>query len=66
MYSGSLGTSPNRGFWIRSQRDSADLISTEGSEVVIPTIERRVEQPAKASATTARPARRRIFMRRLP
>src|SRR5438046_10327864 len=29
-YSGSLGTSPNRGFLISSQRVSADLIVTEG------------------------------------
>jgi hypothetical protein len=31
MYSGSLGTSPNRGFLISSQRVSADLRSTDGS-----------------------------------
>src|SRR5262252_5225853 len=30
-YSGSLGTSPNRGFLIKSQRVSAGLIATEGS-----------------------------------
>src|SRR5262247_1019020 len=30
-YSGSLGTSPNRGFLIRSQRVSAGLIATDGS-----------------------------------
>src|SRR5437870_8090543 len=31
MYSGSLGTSPKRGFLIKSQRVSAGLIVTDGS-----------------------------------
>src|SRR2546425_11609774 len=31
MYSGSLGTSPKRGFLIKSQRVSAGLIATGGS-----------------------------------
>src|SRR5262249_36973178 len=46
MYSGSLGTSPNRGFLTRSHRVSADLIATDGSpEFGSPKTLRIVEQP---------------------
>src|SRR5262245_11399451 len=45
-YSGSLGTSPNRGFLIRSQRVSAGLIATDGSPALgSPKTLRIVEQP---------------------
>src|SRR2546428_507382 len=53
-YSGSLGTSPNLGFLIRSHRVSADLIVTEGSPGVgRPSTCFAVVQPKAASATTA-------------
>src|SRR5262245_15607882 len=46
MYSGSLGTSPNRGFLTRSHRVSADLIATDGSpEFGSPKTLRIDEQP---------------------
>src|SRR5262245_46240637 len=45
-YSGSLGTSPNRGFLIRSHRVSAGLIATDGSPAFgSPKTLRIVEHP---------------------
>ena len=42
MYSGSLRTSPNRGFLMSSQRVSADLMLTVGSAVTgMPAIWRK-------------------------
>src|SRR6266850_2832387 len=52
-YSGSLATSPNRGFLIKSHRVSAALMVTEGSPGDwTPRICFAVEQPEAASATT--------------
>ena len=52
-YSGSLGTSPNRGFLIRSHRVSADLIVTEGSPLLgTPMTLFAAEQPDAVTATT--------------
>ena len=64
-YSGSLGTSPNRGFLIRSHRVSADLIVTDGSPALgTPITLFAVEQPhAVTSATTTSSAKRRTVMR---
>src|SRR6185436_1261774 len=60
-YSGSLGTSPNRGFLINSQRVSADLIATEGSPALgSPRILRIDEQPKVARRTTVSKRKRRI------
>jgi len=63
-YSGSLGTSPKRGFLIRSHRVSADLIVTDGSPVLgTPTMLLAVEQPnAVTATTTASSAKRRTVM----
>src|SRR5947207_14730607 len=40
-YSGSLGTSPNRGFLMRGQRVSADLVALEGCGGASPPRARR-------------------------
>src|SRR2546427_5070647 len=49
MYSGSLGTSPKRGFLIKSQRVSAGLIATDGSPGdATPSAWRTVAQPEGA------------------
>src|SRR5262249_52805625 len=63
-YSGSLGTSPNRGFLIRSHLVSADLIVTEGSPTLgKPMTLLAVGQPNAATATTTTSSvRRRNFM----
>jgi hypothetical protein len=45
MYSGSLGTSPYRGFWIRSHRASADFSSDGSPPGGSPTIMRAVSHP---------------------
>ncbi len=59
MYSGSLGTSPKRGFLISSQRVSADLIATDGSPGEgTPSAWRTVEQPDSASASASHNVRR--------
>jgi hypothetical protein len=51
MYSGSLATSPKRGFLIRSQRVSADLMVTDGSPGDgTPSTWRTPEQPETARA----------------
>src|SRR6266849_5074183 len=64
MYSGSLGTSPKRGFLIRSQRVSADFRSTDGSLWTgRPAIWRIVLHPVNSTRTTIAQARRRVSMR---
>src|SRR2546430_17459034 len=51
MYSGSLGTSPKRGFLIKSQRVSAGLIMTDGSPGGgTPGALRPGEEPGRARA----------------
>ncbi len=63
-YSGSLGTSPNLGFLIRSHLVSADLIVTDGSPAVgTPMTFFAVEQPnAVTATTTVSSAKRRTVM----
>src|SRR5207249_2044642 len=65
-YSGSLATSPNRGFLIRSHRVSAALMVTDGSPGDwTPRICFAVEQPEAANATpTATTTRSCPFMTR--
>src|SRR5439155_13882245 len=65
-YSGSLATSPNRGFLISSHRVSAALMVTEGSPAGWPPrICFKVEQPEVANAaTTATTTRHCPFMTR--
>src|SRR5438105_7477937 len=64
-YSGSLGTSPKRGFLISSQRVSADLITTEGSPgSTTPTNFFNMLQPERAIAGTNSHTSGRIFIRR--
>jgi oligopeptidase B len=67
MYSGSLRTSPNRGFLMSSQRVSADLRLTVGSGVTgMPTTWRKPLHPVTASIAKKRsPTTYRAFMRRL-
>src|SRR5881397_2763499 len=63
-YSGSLGTSPNRGFLIRSHLVSADLIVIDGSPVLgTPMTLLAVEQPnaVMATATTSGAKRRAVI-----
>src|SRR3990170_8389335 len=58
-YSGSLGTSPKRGFLIRSQRVSADLIVTDGSPGDgTPRAERTPEQPDSSTTRASHHASR--------
>ncbi|PYN42631.1 MAG: hypothetical protein DME00_28660 [Candidatus Rokuibacteriota bacterium] len=62
-YSGSLGTSPKRGFLIRSHLVSADLIATDGSPALgTPRTCFAVEQPNAVTATTRSSARRRTVI----
>src|SRR5437879_1315296 len=64
-YSGSLATSPKRGFLMRSQRVSADLMTTEGSPGSrMPRIFFVMAQPVRATAGRSSQTRYRIFMRR--
>ena len=66
-YSGSLRTSPKRGFLMSTQRVSADLRLMVGSPgPVMPSIERTVLQPDAATSTTSNTARDHTFMRRIP
>ena len=66
MYSGSLRTSPKRGFLMSSQRVSADLRSTVGSGVMgMPAIWRKPLHPVTASIARRSPTAYRAFMRRL-
>src|SRR4029453_2276098 len=66
-YSGSLGTSPNRGFLIRSHRVSAGLIATDGSPAFgSPKTLRIVEQPQVARSTTTSARDRRIMAPPIP
>src|SRR2546427_176762 len=59
MYSGSLGTSPKRGFLIKSQRVSAGLIVTDGSPSDgTPSAWRTVAQPASARTSASHSVRR--------
>src|SRR5438552_4900664 len=54
MYSGSLGTSPKRGFLIKSQRVSADLIATDGSPGEgTPSTWRTPAQPGSARSSAS-------------
>jgi hypothetical protein len=63
-YSGSLGTSPNRGLRISSHLVSADLIATEGSPALgTPMTCFAVEQPNAVTAMTASSAMRRAVMK---
>src|SRR5918996_4411182 len=67
MNSGSLRTSPNRGFLMSSQRVSADFRLMVGSPgVAMPKSWRTVPHADVARSTTSRPARYHHFMRRLP
>src|SRR5919108_1427590 len=64
-YSGSLGTSPNRGFLMSSQRVSADLMTTDGSPgSATPRNFFIVEHPERATSGTSSQTRYRAFMRR--
>src|SRR5207253_3062756 len=59
MYSGSLGTSPKRGFLIKSQRVSAGLIATDGSPGDgTPSAWRTVAQPESARTSASHSVRR--------
>src|SRR2546426_4783417 len=59
MYSGSLGTSPKRGFLIKSQRVSAGLIVTDGSPSDgTPSARRTVAQPESARTSASHSVRR--------
>src|SRR2546428_4988000 len=59
MYSGSLGTSPKRGFLIKSQRVSAGLIATDGSPGDgAPSAWRTVGQPGSARSSASHSVRR--------
>src|SRR3989442_7166904 len=59
MYSGSLGTSPKRGFLIKSQRVSAGLIATDGSPGdATPSAWRTVAQPESARTSASHSVRR--------
>src|SRR5438067_10130009 len=63
-YSGSLGTSPKRGFLMRSQRVSADLMTTDGSPGSwIPSSFLAVLQPEKTRAGSTSQTRNRLFIR---
>src|SRR5206468_6548960 len=58
-YSGSLGTSPKRGFLISSQRVSADLIATDGSPGEgTPSTWRTPAQPGSARSSASDSVRR--------
>src|SRR5437588_12956821 len=64
-YSGSLGTSPKRGFLISSQRVSADLMTTEGSPgSTMPTSFFNMLQPETASTGSRSQTSGRVFIRR--
>src|SRR2546426_1439569 len=64
MYSGSLGTSPKRGFLIKSQRVSAGLIVTDGSPSGgTPNPRRTVAQPESARARASPSGRRGLVPR---
>src|SRR5262245_5925733 len=64
-YSGSLGTSPKRGFLMRSHRVSADLITTEGSPGSrTPRSCFTMLQPERARVGTSNQTRGRVFIRR--
>src|SRR5437870_3708170 len=59
MYSGSLGTSPKRGFLIKSQRVSAGLIATDGSPGDgTPSAWRTLAQPESARTSASHSVRR--------
>src|SRR5438034_8756016 len=65
MYSGSLGTSPKRGFLIKSQRVSAGLIATDGSPGDgTPSAWRTVAQPESARTSASHSVRRCFVPRR--
>ena len=59
-YSGSLGTSPYRGFWMRSQRASADFSSEGSPPDGSPAIRRTVSHPVNV-ARRAQASRRRTI-----
>src|SRR5436190_18362637 len=64
-YSGSLATSPKRGFLMRRQRVSADLMTTDGSPGSrTPRIVFIVVQPERATTGRSSQTRCRVFMRR--
>src|SRR5207237_9910677 len=63
-YSGSLGPSPKRGFLMRSQRVSADLMTTDGSPGSwIPSSFLAVLQPEKTRAGSTSPTMNRLCIR---
>jgi len=65
--SGSLGTSPKRGFLMSSQRVSADLRMTEGSPGPgMPANSRIVAHPVAARASTTSRMSRPVTMGALP
>src|SRR2546428_2756128 len=62
MYSGSLGTSPKRGFLIKSQRVSAGLIVTGGSPGDgAPSARRTGGQPGSAPTSASPTVRRGVL-----
>jgi hypothetical protein len=64
-YSGSLGTSPYRGFLMSSQRGSADLMTMDGSPgSATPRTFFTAEHPDRATAAARRQTRDRVLMRR--
>ena len=67
MYSGSLGTSPKRGFKMRSQRVSADFRVIDGSPAAgRPAMSRIIAQPVTVSRHATTKASRRTAIRALP
>src|SRR2546428_13707131 len=58
MYSGSLGTSPKRGFLIKSQRVSAGFIATDGSPGGGAPSARRTGGQPESAPTSASPSMR--------
>src|SRR5436190_17857195 len=64
MYSGSLGTSPKRGFLIKSQRVSAGLIVTDGSPGDGTPSAWRTEEQLESARTSASHSVRRCFVPR--
>src|SRR2546426_11859384 len=66
MYSGSLGTSPKRGFLIKSHRVSAGLIATDGSPGDATPSARRTGAQPESARTSASHSGRRGFVPRAP
>src|SRR5262245_2030458 len=67
MYSGSLATSPNRGFCTSNHRFSAERWLTDGSPALgRPTSSRTFEHPESSTTVQRTPTLKRLIMRALP